>query len=70
MSKAYFLFRCKTKILIKVNVLRKREREDRERRGGCGGEGWREGGRETLADSSRERGWTGNNREKRSQQPP
>lgn len=31
--------------------------------GGEGGEGGREGGRETLADSSREGGWTGNNRE-------
>lgn len=73
MTKAYFLFCCKTKILIKVIVPSERERERGgkiERRGGCGGEGGREGGRETLADSSREGGWTGNNRERRSQQPP
>lgn len=55
---------AQTNPLIKVNELNWR---DRGREGGREGTyGEREGGRETLADRSREGGWTGNNREKRS----
>lgn len=51
---------AQTNPLIKVNELNWRDR------GREGTYGEREGGRETLADRSREGGWTGNNREKRS----